>query len=169
VEPPRPPPAPAAGSANEFNPKDTPILLSLLLITFVNWFVFAGISMYLGGEAVGILPSTDGFMVTSHGHRTVVSEPVWVFSLFYSTATLLLSPLIVLLFFVLQTRGRPAKVKWPMKLFVGAFLLVWFVGWYSSIGSSFLRSLEDWQKLMHPTPALEPSRQTPFATANVEQ
>jgi len=164
VQPPQLSPAPSAGSANEFDLMKSPILGSLLIITFLNWFLFVGISLHLGGDAVGVLPSADGFMVKSHGHHTAVSESAWVFSLYYSTATLLLSPLVVLIFAARQMGGRLLKTgKWPLKLFIGAFLLVWVVGWYSSIGSAFLRSLEDWQKLKHPTPALEPSRQTPAA------
>lgn len=161
VEPPRPPPAPAAASSNEFKFKDSPVLGSLMIIVFLNWFVFAGISIYLGGDTHGILPSRDGFMLTNHGNRTAVSEPVWVFSLFYSTATLLLSPLVVLLFVAKLTWRRPVNMKWTIKLFITVFLLVWFVGWYSRIGKSFLRSLDDWQKLKPSTSSLEPSRQAP--------
>jgi hypothetical protein len=154
-------PAPPIVSRNEFNLKDSPIVGGLVIIVAVNWFLFFGISMYLGGDAVGTFPSKDGFIVISHGRHTVVSEQAWVFSLFYSAATLLLSPLVVLLFGALQTRRQTGNMKWPVKLFVGVFLLVWFVGWYSSIGGSVLRSRKDWQKLKHSTPALQPSRPPP--------
>ena len=35
--------------------------------------------------------------MTSHGHHRPVTEPVWTFSLFYSSATLLLTPAIMFL------------------------------------------------------------------------
>jgi hypothetical protein len=157
-------PVPSAASLNDFNPKASPIIGTLLIIAFVNWFVFFGISMYLGGDALGILPSKDGFVVTSHGRHTAVSESAWVFSLFYSSATLLLSPLIGFLFVALQTRRRLRTTRWPLKLFAGLFCLVWTVGWYWSIGSSFFRSREDWQKLKHKPPASQTTRHVPQRT-----
>jgi len=166
-------PAPAATPSDKAVSEDffkkSPVLGTLLLLSVLNWFVFAGISIYLGGDAVGILPSRDGFVVKSHGHHTAVSESAWVFSLFYSAATLLLTPLIWLLF-ALRTLGhRWKKAKWSLKLFIGIFLTVWVVGWYSSIGRSFYHSWEDWLKLKHPTPTLEPSRQTPTVPSNVQK
>ena len=133
--------------------RKTPILGALAMLSFPNWFVFAGISMYLGGDALGILPSRDGFVLTSHGRHTAVSESAWIFSLYYSSGTLLLTPLIWFLFIARQIGHRWKKQKWPLKLFVSIFLLVWIVGWYSSIGNSFRRSLGDWQKLKHSTTA----------------
>src|SRR5205809_1588579 len=57
-----------------------PVLTTLALIAFVNWCVFFGVSMHFGGYALGIRPSTDGFVVKSHGHKTAVTEKVWLFS-----------------------------------------------------------------------------------------
>jgi uncharacterized membrane protein YadS len=149
--------------------KKSPVLGTLLLLSVLNWFVFFGVSMYLGGDAVGILPSHDGFVVKSHGHHTPVSESAWVFSLIYSSATLLLTPLIWLLFAAREHGKRWKEAKWPIKLFVAGFLLVWILRWYSSIGRSFLHSLEDWQKLKQSTPALEPSRQAPTIPPNMQK
>src|SRR5437660_9499316 len=67
--------------------KTRPILGTLGILTFLNWFVFFGVGMYLHGDALGTLPSRDGFVLSSHGHHTPVSESVWLFSLIYSRAT----------------------------------------------------------------------------------
>ncbi len=76
----------------------SPVLSVLALITFINRFMFFGISAHFGGDALGILPSTDGFVVTNHGHKTVVTESVWLFSLIYPYCTLMLTPAIMLLY-----------------------------------------------------------------------
>ena len=159
-----PPSSPSSKSeepAAESSFKKSPILTTLALLSLVNWFVFFGVSLYSGGDAVGVLPSRDGFVVTSHGHHTAVSESAWAFSLYYSTATRLLTPLIWLLYAARMHGSKFKTAKWPTKIFISIFLVVWVVGWYSSIGRSFYRSREDWLKLKHPTPTLEPSRQSP--------
>jgi hypothetical protein len=125
--------------------KTSPVLGTLFLISFLNWFVFFGVSMYFGGDALGTLPSKDGFVVTSHGHHKVVSPSVWQFSLFYSGATLLGTPLIWLAFAARQFAGRAKQVKRWKALLICAFIVVWVVGWNSSIGSSIRRSIEDWK------------------------
>lgn len=167
-----PPSSPSSKSdepAAESSFKKSPVLTTLALLSLVNWFVYFGVSMYWGGDAAGVLPSRDGFVVKSHGHHAAVAESVWVFSLYYSTATLLLTPLIWLLYAARMHGSKFKTAKWPMKLFISIFLVVWVIGWYSSNGRSFCHSWEDWQKLKHPVPALEPSRQTPDTTANVNQ
>lgn len=142
-------PQPAQSTTDPSNDflKASPILGTLALLAFVNWFVFFGVTMYLGGEALDTLPSKDGFVVTSHGHHKAVSESVWLFSLFYSSATLLISPLIMFLFAARHAGGKLKDIPWPLKLLICGFLLFWCVGWYSSIGSSLCRSVKDWQML----------------------
>lgn len=145
-----PPPQMPADDSDTF--RKAPILTGLFLLSFLNWFVFFAVSMWLHGDALGTLPSRDGFIVTSHGRHAAVSEGAWLFSLYYSAATLLVTPAVWLIFgvrsFWMQRPGQ--KVKWSMKIFLALFLIVWFVGWYSSIGSSFLRSHADWQKMKRP-------------------
>ena len=133
--------------------RTSPVLGTLLLISFLNWFVFFGISMYFGGDALGTLPSRDGFVVTSHGHHKAVSESVWRFSLFYSGTTLLVTPLIWLIFAARQFAGQVKQASRWKVLLVGGFILVWVVGWYSSIGSSMRRSIVDWKQYQRPKPA----------------
>src|SRR5438552_18576340 len=87
----------------------------------------------------------DGFVVTSHGHHKAVSEAVWQFSLFYSGATLLLTPLIWLMFAAGQFAGKLKQARWWKVLLICGFIVVWVVGWYSSIGSSMRRSIKDWK------------------------
>src|SRR6266850_6237737 len=86
----------AATPVNEASLKDHPIIATLGILAFVNWFMFFGVSMYLHGDALRTLPSRDGFILTSHGNHTPVSESVWLFSLLYSGATLLLTPLMMI-------------------------------------------------------------------------
>lgn len=138
------PTQPTDRSSREFF-RTSPVLGTLLLISFLNWFVFFGISMYFGGDALGTLPSRDGFVVTSHGHHKAVSESVWQFSLFYSGATLLVTPLIWLTFAARQFAGQVKRVRWWKVLLICGFIVVWVIGWYSSIGSSMRRSIEDWK------------------------
>jgi hypothetical protein len=123
------------------------ILGSLAVAAFVNWFVFFGIDMYLGGEAIGTLPSQQGFILTDHGHHIVVPETKWVFSLYYSAATLLLTPAIILLAVGIHSWPRRREGEWPKKLLVGAFITVWCIGWFGGIGHDFLKSRADWKNL----------------------
>lgn len=141
------PPAPRVETATDLDDPffdKSPILVTLAVIAFINWFVFIGISICLGGNAIGSLPSQDGFILTSHGHHTTVSESTWVFSLYYSTATLLGFPTIFLLLGGKQFLRRPRKGKWYLKLFAAAFLVLWCAGWFGSIGHDFLKSRADW-------------------------
>src|SRR5262249_25118256 len=105
-----------------------PVATSLAVIVFINWFVFFGISMHFGGDAIGIRPSTDGFVVKSHGNKTSVTEGVWLFSLIYPYCTLMLSPAAVFFFAVRQRALR--NVATPMKWLIIGFLCLWGVGWF---------------------------------------
>jgi hypothetical protein len=156
AEKPAPTPAsPPAGSPDDVSKGVNPMFALLLVATIINWFVFFGISMYLGGDAVGILPSQDGFVVKSHGHHTAVSEAAWAFSLVYSTATLLGTPAIWISFGVWEACSGKKKLFTSPKVWViGLFLLVWATGWYWGIGSSFYNSYNDWQKFKHAPPSV---------------
>lgn len=132
------------------SPKASPLLDVLAFALFLNWFVFFGISMYIGGDSLGTLPSRDGFIVTSHGHHKAVAESVWLFSLCYSGTTLLLTPLVWLSLAARQSGGQLRQARWKTRLLVCGFILVWVVGWYSSTINSIRRSVEDWQTLKRP-------------------
>jgi hypothetical protein len=142
------PATPLPASLDPPTPPDTvkvsPVLGTLLVMSVLNWGAFAGVSIYLGGDALGTLPSHDGFIVNSHGHHKVVSEPAWKFSLYYSGASLLLTPSIWIWFAALQFRDRVNKSNRIKALLIGGFVLFWAVGWYSSIGGSLLGSIEDY-------------------------
>jgi hypothetical protein len=62
----------------------------LLALSILNFFVFALVSGYLGGDALGTTPDRGGFFLEAHGKQTIVSEATWAFSLFYSWISLLL-------------------------------------------------------------------------------
>lgn len=125
-----------------------PVVTTLALIAFVNWLVFFGLSMHFGGDAIGIRPSIDGFVVKSHGNKTSVTEAVWLFSLIYPYCTLMLSPAVALLFAVRQKALR--KVETPTKWLVIGFVCLWVFGWYGSITKSFMRSMSDYIHLKPP-------------------
>jgi hypothetical protein len=119
---------------------------TLMAIAFINWFLFFGISSYLGGDALNTLPSRDGFVLTSHGNQTLVSEPVWICDLLYSGATLLLTPLVLLIGAIASgslLRRERASTKWGLLCFIA----IWLIGWEWSIGSAVSRSAVDWFRL----------------------
>ena len=127
--------------------KRAPIAASLALIALINWFVFFGISAHIGGDALGVRPSADGFVVNSHGNRTVVTEQVWLFSLIYPYCTLMLSPAAMLLIAVRQKALQ--KVATPKKWLIIGFIGLWALGWYGSITKSFALSLSDYKNFKH--------------------
>jgi hypothetical protein len=139
---------------------DMPIHGVLLIASWFNWFVFAAFSIYWGGDAIGILPSQDGFVLKSHGHHTTVSETVWVISLFYGAATLLGTPAIWISFFARGFLKYRPKVAWYAKLGIGLFLTIWCLGWFGGVGGDALKSYKDWKNLTHP-PAMRQSTQPP--------
>jgi hypothetical protein len=150
-------PQPTANSVKSLEDfvKQSPVLGTLLLLSFMNWFVCFGINIYLHGDAVGTFPSRDGFVVKSHGLYSPVSESVWLFGLFYSAATKLITPAIWIAAAVRIFRGRLAQPRWLTGPALCAFVGVWCFFWYSSVGRSFHRSLEDWQTLKRPNHGIQ--------------
>jgi len=156
---------PESSTGISFNGK--PILGTLVLIAVVNWFVCFGISLYWGGDATSVLPSQEGFGLKSHGNRRAVSESTWVFSLFYSTATLLGTPAIILPIVLWHLNKQKQNAKPQVKLLVGLFVSLWVILWCAGLGSDFYRSWSDWQKMkQHKPESLFPS---PNARTNVNQ
>ena len=137
--------------------RQSPILGTLFVASFLNWFLFFAISMYLQGNALGTYPSRDGFVVKSHGHFTPVSESVWVFSVFYSGATIMVTPAIWIAAGARMFSGKLRHQKLILRLGAPVFIIIWCLGWYSSIGSSFRHSVEDWQKFTRPSLLLQPT------------
>src|SRR3954469_12177678 len=145
---------PARKSLEEFV-RQSPVPGTLFIASFLNWFLFFAISMYLHGNALGTFPSKDGFVVKSHGHFTPVSESVWVSSLFYSGATVMVTPAICISSAARMFSGLLRHTKLIARFGIPVFMVVWCLGWYSSVGSSFRRSLEDRQRLKRPNQAME--------------
>ena len=136
--------------------RQSPILGTLFVVSFLNWFLFFAVSLYLHGDALGTYPSRDGFVVKSHGHLTPVSESVWVFSLFYSGGTVMVTPAIWIATGTRMFSGKLKHEKLIARIGIPLFIVVWCLAWYSSIGNSFRRSVEDWQRFTRPnhiTPA----------------
>ena len=120
----------------------SPIATTIIVVVAANWLMFFATSMYFGGDALGTIPSQQGFVVESHGNETAVSEKVWLFSLYYPFATLTISPIILLLLFATQL--HKTKSSGPARYFVILFLLLWAAGWYYSIIRKGGRSIHDY-------------------------
>ncbi|MBV9463793.1 MAG: hypothetical protein JO317_06140 [Verrucomicrobiae bacterium] len=121
----------------------------LAAIAFLNWIAFFTISVHFGGDAIGVRPSVDGFVVKSHGHKTPVSEEVWVFSLIYPYVTLMASPAIVIA--LVSTMGWTTRFR-EFRLgakpwLVGFGIAIWAIAWFGSITHSFVRSWRDYESL----------------------
>jgi hypothetical protein len=151
--------------------EEMPIHGALLILSWFNWFVYMAFNLYWGGDAAGTLPSRDGFILTSHGHHTTVSETVWVISLFYGAATLLGTPAIWISFgvrYLWEHRKEDIWRKrgaWYKKAGIGLFITLWCIGWFGVGGHTFLQSYTDWKSLKH-LPATQQSRQ-PSTNAGV--
>ncbi|MCH7728413.1 MAG: hypothetical protein IH991_18335 [Planctomycetes bacterium] len=120
----------------------TPVLTTLAALAFINWFVFAGVSMSIGGDSLGTLPSKAGFVVTGHGHDTKVSELVWIFGLVYPYLTLTITPAVLFFFCARHLRQHMhSKLRW---IFL-AFFLLWAIGWYYAVSRDALYSIRSYK------------------------
>jgi hypothetical protein len=121
-----------------------PIAGGCALLTILNWLLFFGMSMYLGGFALGTRPSVDGFVLVNKGrHSPPVSESVWLFCLIYGGLTLALLPPLAMFFISVQCKERwtdDPRLKWA--IFCGALLFL--IAWESGVGSSLCESIRDW-------------------------
>ena len=136
--------------------KKSPLLGVLGILAFLNGFLFFAACMWIGGDAVGVLPSKDGFIVTSHGHHRPVTEPVWTFSLFYSSATLLLTPAIMFLVATRPSLAASGEVSTRSRS--GPSVGFACSGQWAGTGvwvRRFCRSLYDWRHLRDSAPATE--------------
>jgi hypothetical protein len=102
--------------------------------------VFAGVSLTIGGDSIGTLPSKQGFVVTSHGNETVVSERTWLFCLFYPAATLSLSPLLIVPFFATEVSFSNRRARY----FAIGLACLWYLLWFWSILSAAIDSWIDY-------------------------
>ena len=64
----------------------------LFALWMMNWFGDMVFSDIIGGDAIGTIPTRNGFVVQAHmrgrrGPPHPVSEKLWLFSLFYETST----------------------------------------------------------------------------------
>jgi hypothetical protein len=121
--------------------RQAPIRTTAAAVAFVNWFVFFAVSYWwIGGDAIGTTPSTQGFVVTSHGRTTSVTESVWLFSLLYPLATLTLTPMLWLSLAATQLY----RIKGRARLFIIIFVGIWVIGWYFAAIRDGGRSLHDY-------------------------
>jgi hypothetical protein len=122
---------------------------SILALSILNFVVFALVSGYLGGDALGTIPVRGNFFLEAHGKQTIVSEATWVFSLFYSWASLVL-PFLAILASVapLHRRGSDSHaVKGGLSLrspLIRLLLSLLALGWIALVTKSAARSLLAW-------------------------
>jgi len=128
----------------------SPIITTLAIVAFINWLVYFGISDHFGGKALGVRPSVDGFVLKQHGHTTAVTEKVWLFSLIYTSATLLVTPGVLIAMAAYQ--GALRNVSRVKRWLLLSFICVLGLGWYGGITKSFLVSLQDYRGLKHVMP-----------------
>ena len=132
-------------------------------VGFVNWFAHFGGVLVLGGDAMGTIPTPGHFAVKSHGHETAVNEGQWLFSLFYTTATMLFTGLVVfpcfgfLVFRGIQ-RQKTGHIRMGItemtpgvfrvfSIFFVCFYLLWVTGWTYAVTRDFLVSLRAYLSL----------------------
>jgi hypothetical protein len=150
---PQQPPLEDSAAKSNLGLEEMPLHGALLILSWFNWFVFAAFSIYWGGDAIGTLPSRDGFILTSHGHHTNVSKTVWVLNLFYGAATFLGTPAIWFSYaarYLWKHRKEDVWRKggaWYKKAGIGLFITVWCIGWFGGMGNDFLKSYTDWKNL----------------------
>jgi len=72
--------------------RDVPAPLNVLIaISISNWLAHFLVTGVLGGSALGTSPiNPNEFFVGHSSHRTIVSPHIWLFSLVYTTITVLL-------------------------------------------------------------------------------
>lgn len=125
--------------------RDAPVRTILTVIAGVNWFVFFNLTIYLGGDAIGTTPSQQGFIVTTHGRETAVTEGVWLFSLYYPLATLTLSPFVVFLLALSQLFRLKSLRGYFFWIFVfWIFVLTFATGWYYTVIRDASHSILDY-------------------------
>jgi hypothetical protein len=125
-----------------------PVRTILAGIAFVNLCVFFAVSALIGGDASGTSPSQQGFVVTSHGRQTAVTEGVWLFSLCYEMVTATLSPLVFFLLIVAAT--QPYRWKGGRRYLFLILAFVWAALWYYGVIRNGSHSILDYLSMNGP-------------------
>ena len=125
----------------------------LFAVGFLNWFVFFGVSLALGGTPLQAETVVDGrYYLETKGGMTQVSEALWLFMLFYATLSLVLMPAGATCGLaglavarrrsakVSETDGKVARRAKRMAILAGAFTLLWS----GAILSGFVRALRSY-------------------------
>lgn len=123
----------------------SPILFILVVVVIVNFVAFAATVTWIGGDSLGTKPSVDGFVLKSHGHRTPVSESVWLFSLIHTYLTMAAMPAVMIAFCARNfwRMLMASKFRW----FIVGGTLFFAVLWYRAITISAWASFWDWHGL----------------------
>jgi hypothetical protein len=126
---------------------ESPVCVFVCILLGAKWVVFVAISIAIGGDSIGVLPTEQGFVVESHGRETAVSEATWLFSLYYPLATLTLTPLFFLLL-MLTRAWKPAHGESRrVRIAVVVFLLLWAAGWYTALFRDAGQSIVDYANM----------------------
>ncbi len=117
-----------------------PIRMWLAALAFFNWFIHFGLSMTVGGNALGTTPSVTGFVVTDHGKTTPVSESQWLLMLIHPFLTFTITPILI---FSLMLAEPLDYTKRPVKAGI-IFGALWALGWYYIAVRDIVHSLSDY-------------------------
>ncbi len=127
----------------------------IFIIACVNWFIFFAVVFTIGGVALDTQPANGRFYVVSHGvQQKDVSEATWVFSLFYSYASLILLPVGICCGVAYLHRIKykdlkkeesviPKSGRVYLYIAIGLFTVIWV---YSLTGG-LIRSISAWMRM----------------------
>lgn len=120
-----------------------PRRFTLLACLVGNLAFCVGVSLFIGGMSMGTTPSVQGYVVTDHGHYAQVTHRVWLFMLFYPSATLLSTTLGIVLVIASLIRGAFGEQKLIARL---ALIVCLPVGlWtYAIIRDTCFSALDGW-------------------------
>jgi hypothetical protein len=86
--------------------KEGRVWVYLFFLALVNFFAFALVALYLGGDAVNGKIADGHYYLGSHGHYTEVSAGVFTYSRLHTYSVFVTHSLAFLGAFVLSLRGK---------------------------------------------------------------
>jgi hypothetical protein len=120
-----------------------PRRFTLVACLIGNLAVCIGASVFIGGMSLGTTPSSQGYVVTDHGHYTPVTHRVWLFMLFYPSATLLITTIGIALVIATLIRGIFGERRLIARAALAMSLIValWV---YAIARNTCFSALDDW-------------------------
>lgn len=113
-------------------------VIVLVAVLCLNWFIWGGVVAVMGGVAVGVIPSEQGFVLASQDLFVAVSERDWVINLVYSTITLnSIYPVFLLALILTVGRNSPISNK-LLVVFLASVGGLWWLTILSQTFSTFV-------------------------------